>query len=75
LETVDHCSKCSSVLKLCLFCDSIIRAASRRSRSDTTLYRSNTLRVLCPLILIATASGYATPDHVPNCAPSQVVKK
>jgi hypothetical protein len=37
LEAVGHCSKCSGVLKVCLFCDSIIRAASRRSRSETTL--------------------------------------
>src|SRR3954462_2324249 len=33
------------------------RPASRRSPTLTILYRSNTLRVLCPVICIATRSG------------------
>jgi hypothetical protein len=36
----------------CVFC-----IASRRSRSSVILYRSKTLRVLWPLIFIATVSG------------------
>src|SRR5713226_8336936 len=37
--------------------DSIWRTAERRSSSDTTLYRSKTLRVRCPDSFITTDSG------------------
>ena len=43
--------------KVCPRASSSRRAASRKSPGDTMLYRSNTERVLWPVIIIATRSG------------------
>ena len=49
-------------------------AASRRSPALTILYRSNTLRVLCPVICIATRSGMPARTRFRTAVPAEIVQ-